>query len=102
MTAPLFPPAVYTIWWIALIVTLAVFVPLAVYLLHRTWQAARSIERYAGESLVAVHGIARSTQHIRALDVTAATVGEMLPAAGAVEKKLDTVAGVLAERAGSA
>ncbi|MBA3970285.1 MAG: hypothetical protein H0X52_09300, partial [Gemmatimonadetes bacterium] len=45
--APLFPPAVYTIWWIGLILTLVVFVPLSVFLLHRTWRAARSIQLYA-------------------------------------------------------
>ena len=102
MTAPLFPPVVYTIWWITLIVTLVVFVPLAVYLLHRTWEAARSIQRYAGDALVAARGIAGNTQHIPALDATAATAGESLQAAGGVENKLRTVADVLAERAGRA
>jgi len=33
---PLFPDAVYTIWWIGLILTLVVFVPLSVYSLNRT------------------------------------------------------------------
>ena len=94
------PPAVYTIWWITLIVTLVLFVPLAVYYLHRTWAAARSIQRYAADALVAARGIAGNTQHIPALDATAATAGEMLQAAGAVEKKLDIVATVLAQRAG--
>ena len=94
------PPAVYTIWWITLIVTLVLFVPLAVYYLHRTWAAARSIQRYAADALVAARGIAGNTQHIAALDATAATAGEMLQAAGAVEKKLDIVATVLAQRAG--
>lgn len=100
MNEPLFPSAVYTIWWITLIVTLVVFVPLTVYLLHRTWEAARSIQRYAAETLVAARGIAGNTQHLPALDATAATAGEMLQAAGAVEQKLDTVASVLAGRAG--
>ena len=96
----MFPPAVYTIWRITLLVTLVVFVPLAVYLLHRTWRAARSIQRYAAETLVAAGGIAGNTQHIPALDATIATGGELLQAAGAVERKLDTVARVLSERAG--
>jgi len=96
------PPAVYTIWWITLIVTLVLFVPFAVYSLHRTFQAACSIKRYADEALVAAGGIARNTQNIPALDATATVAGEMLQAAGAVEKKLDTVARVLAERAGRA
>jgi len=93
------PDAVFTIWWITLIVTLVVFVPLAVYYLHRTWLAARSIQRYAGDALTAAIGIAGNTQHIPALDTTIGVATEMLGVAGAVEKKLDTVATVLAERA---
>ncbi len=96
---PLFPPAVYTIWWIGLIVTLVVFVPLSVYLLHRTWEAARSIQRYAAEALQAAAGIAGNTQHIGALDTTIGVAGEMLEVAGAVATKLDTAATVLAQRA---
>ena len=94
------PPAVYTIWWIGLIATLVIFVPLAVYVLHSTWRAARSIERYAREALAAAGGIAGNTQHIPALDATISTAGEVLEAAGAVEKKLGTIATVLAQRAG--
>jgi len=94
----MFPPAVYTIWRVTLAITLVVFVPLAVYLLHRTWHAARSIQRYAAETLVAARGIAGNTQHVPALDATIATAGDLLQAAGAVERKLDTAARVLATR----
>jgi len=97
--APMFPPAVYTIWWIGLIVTLVVFVPLSVFLLHRTWRAARSIQLYAADTLRAAAGIAGNTQHIPALDTTIGVATEMLDAAGAVERKLDTAATVLARRA---
>ena len=72
------PDAVYTIWWAGLIVTLVVFVPLAVYLLHRTWRAARSIQRYAAETLQAAGGIARNTANIAALDATIGVAGDML------------------------
>ena len=92
------PDAVYTIWWAGLIITLLVFVPLAVYLLHRTWRSARSIQRYAAETLQAAGGIARNTAKITALDSTIAVAGDMLVAAGAAERKLDTVATVLEER----
>lgn len=92
------PDAVYTIWWIGLIVTLVVFVPLAVYLLHRTWRAARSIQRYAAEALQAAGGIARNTSQITALDATIQIATDMLSVAGAVERKLDTVATVLERR----
>ena len=46
------------------------FVPLAVYSLHRTWRSARSIQRYAAETLRAAGGIARDAragpvEHVR-------------------------------------
>lgn len=91
--------AVITIWWITLIVTLVLFVPLAVYWLHRTWVAARSIQEYAADALQAVVGIAGNTQHVPALDTTIELAGEINDAAGAVSGKLDTMAGVLVERA---
>jgi hypothetical protein len=92
------PDAVYTIWWVGLVVTLVVFVPLAVYSLHRTWHSARSIQRYAAETLQAAAGIARNTANISALDTTINVATEVLGAAGAVERKLNTVATVLEER----
>ncbi len=95
-----FPEAVYTIWWAGLVVTLLIFVPLAVYLLHRTWRAARSIERYAAATLEAAKGIAGSTAHVSALDTTVDVAGEMLETAEAVDAKLSTIADVLARRAG--
>jgi len=99
MSSPEIPAAVYVIWWIGLIVTLVVLVPLAVYLLHRAWRSARSIQRYAAETLRAAGGIARNTANIAALDATIGVAGEMLAAAGSAERKLDTVAAVLEERA---
>ncbi len=92
------PAAVHTIWTIMLVVTLVIFVPLSVYLLHRTWHAARSIQRYAAEALVATRGIAANTGQLPALDTTIAVATDMLEAAGAVEGKLATVAGVLEQR----
>ena len=98
-TSLVVPGAVYTIWWIGLIVTLVVFVPWAVYLLHRTWLAARSIERYAADTLTAAAGIVGNTKHIAALDATIGVAGQLLDGAGRVVQKLDTTATVLAERA---
>lgn len=93
------PEAVYTIWWIGLVVTLVLFVPLSVYLLHRTWRAARTIQRYAAEALTAAAGIAGNTQYIPALDTTIDVAGSMLPVASGVVEKLDTAATVLTQRA---
>jgi hypothetical protein len=98
MSASTVPAAVYAIWWVGLILTLIVFVPLAVYLLHRTWRSARSIQRYAAETLQAAGSIARNTAKITALDATIAVAGDMLVTAGGVERKLVTVASVLEER----
>src|SRR4029453_11852358 len=98
MTTATVPDAVYAIWWAGLIITLVVFVPLAVYLLHRTWRSARSIQRYAAETLQAAGGIARNTAKIAGLDRTIAGAGGLFVAAGAAERKLDTVATVLEER----
>ena len=92
------PSAVYVIWWTGLIVTLAVFVPLSVHLLHRTWLAARSIEQYAAQALTAAAGIAGNTKYIPALDSTIAVAGSMLGAAGGIVSKLDTAATVLSQR----
>jgi aromatic ring hydroxylase len=94
------PNELYVLWWVGLIVTLAVFVPWAVYLLHRTWSAARSIERYAAEALTAAAGIVGNTRNIVALDATIGVAGDMLQAAGSVVTKLDAAATALAERAG--
>lgn len=99
MNPPLMPDSVYAIWWTGLILTLAVFVPLSVYLLHRTYVAARSIQRYAREALTAAAGIAGNTQHIPALDTTITVAGSMLGAAGQVAAKLDAAATVLGKRA---
>lgn len=92
------PDAVYTIWWVGLILTLGVLVPLAVYSLHRTWRSARSIQRYAAEALQAAAGIERNTRNVDALDDTISTASDMLGVAGGVERKLDAVASVLEER----
>ena len=97
--APMFPPLVFTLWWIGLLVTLVVFVPLAVYLLHSTFRAARSIQINAREALQAAAGIAGNTLHITALNITIAKATEVLTAAQAVDGKLATIADVLGERA---
>ena len=94
----LMPDAVFTIWWVGLLVTLLVFVPLSVYLLHRTFLASLSIRRYADDALTAAAGIAGNTKYIPALDSTIAVGGAMIGVAGQIASKLDTAATVLAQR----
>ena len=99
MNEALMPPAVYTIWWAGLILTLVAFVPLSVWLLHRTFIAARSIRRYADEALTAAAGIAGNTKYIPALDSTITVGSAMVGVAGQIVTKLDTAATVLGDRA---
>ena len=96
---PEMPSTVFLLWRIGLAVTLVLFVPLAVYLLHRTLVAARSIRRYADDTLKAAAGIAGNTAHIPALDTTIAVAGPMVAVAKQIAAKLDTAATVLAQRA---
>lgn len=96
---PLFPPLVFTIWTAGLAITLLVFVPLSVVLLHRLWLAARSIQIYAREALAAAAGIAGNTAHIGALDDTIAVASSILATAGEIEQKLGAATGILAKRA---
>ena len=90
--------AVRAIWWTGLAVTVVILVPVSVYLLHRAWSAARSIERYAAEALAAAAGIAANTGYIPALDTTISVGSDMLGTAGSIATKLDTAASVLARR----
>ena len=99
MNESVMPQAVYTIWWSGLILTLLVFVPLSVYLLNRTFNAARSIRHYADEALTAAAGIAGNTKYIPALDSTIAVGSAMVGVATQISNKLDTAATVLAQRA---
>lgn len=93
------PPLVFTIWWVGLVLTLVVFVPLAVALLHRLWRSAREIQLYAREALTAAEGIARNTAQVGALDETIAVASAILAGASSIEQKLDAVTGILARRA---
>lgn len=95
---PLMPPQMWTIWTIGLVVTLVVWVPVAVYSLHRTWRAAQSIRKYAAETLQAAAGIVGNTAPISALGTTIAVATEMVSVAGAVERKLGAIASLLASR----
>jgi hypothetical protein len=95
----MFPPAVFIVWQFGLAVTLLVFVPLSVVLLHRLWRTARSIQLYARDALAAAGGIAGNTGQIGALDGTIAVASAILSTAIAIEQKLSAATGALARRA---
>lgn len=92
-------PVVRGIWWIMLVVAIVVVLPATVYLLHRLYRAARSIERYTAEALTAGLGIARNTAHITALDQTASLGAELRSAAGSIRQHAAAIEKTLAERA---
>lgn len=93
------PTAALVIWGITLLLIALVIVPLAIALLQRTLTAARSIEGYLAEMRQAGMGIAGNTAAIPALDQTIETAGAMAGAAGSLEERSRTIAGILAERA---
>ena len=88
------------IWAITLAVVTVVIVPLAVYLLHRTLRAARSIERYTRESLAAGVGIASNTGAIAALDDTILAASALLEAAEALKRQTAEVSDAVASSQG--
>ncbi len=90
--------AVLILWAILLVVTV-LLLPLIVSLLHRTWKASRSIERYFKEMLEAGVGIAGNTDAITALDDTIQVASTMLDVAGGINKNAETLKGALADRA---
>lgn len=92
------PSIVYTIWWILLIVAIVVVLPVAVYLLHRLYRAARSIERYTAEALGAGLGIARHTAAVSALDRTVTLGGELGAVAGSIRRHSAAIEKTLADR----
>ena len=84
------------IWAITLAVVTVVIVPLAIYLLHRTLRAARSIERYTRESLAAGVGIASNTGAIAALDDTIRAASSLLEAAEVLKRRTAEVSDAVA------
>lgn len=94
------PSTVITLWWVALGLTVVVIVPAAVYLLHRTWKAARNIRRYTAEALEAGAGIAENAVAVAALEETIDRAGPLVSKARTLEDAADALAGILSRRAG--
>jgi hypothetical protein len=90
------PEAVYWVWGVTLGVVTFVVVPLALYLLHRTFRAARSIERYTREALAAGVGIAENTSAVAVLEETIAAARSLLAAAEALKRRSAEIADAVA------
>jgi hypothetical protein len=80
---------VITVWWIGLLGTLVVFVPVMLYLLHSLWLTVRNIQIYAREALTGTEGIARNSRNFRALDDTIRITAELRAAVESVARKLN-------------
>ncbi len=93
------PGIVPVIWWTLLLVTIFIVVPVTVFLLQRTLNAARFIERYLAEMLEAGVGIAENTRHVAALEETIGVATQMLEVAGHLNVHTATIAAVLGQRA---
>ena len=94
------PTTVLVLWWIALGLTVLVIVPLALYLLHRTWKAAHNIRRYTGEALEAGGGIARHTGSVASLEETLAAAGPLLEHTAELRRATGELAETLRRRVG--
>lgn len=93
------PSAVYTIWWITLLIVIVVIVPLAIGLLHRTLRASLSIKLYFAEMLTAGVGIAENTGSVPELQNTIAVGTAMVETAGRLDEHTAAIANLLATRA---
>lgn len=92
------PTIVYILWIITLVVALILF-PFIVRLLHKTYLAARNIERYLCEMKKAGMGIAGNTDHITALNSTIEVAVDILDSAGKINANAETIKVTLADRA---
>ena len=91
------PQTVYILWIIVLAVALILF-PFIVRLLHKTFMAAKNIERYLKEMKEAGMGIAGNTAHITALDSTITVAVDILESAGKINSNAETIETVMADR----
>lgn len=89
---------VYILWIILLVVTV-MLLPMIILRLHKTYKAAKSIERYFAEMRDAGMGIANHTGAISALDDTIKVATGMLEVAGNINQHADTLKTALSERA---
>jgi hypothetical protein len=92
------PGIVYALWWVLLGVAVFVVLPIVVYLLHRTLNAARGIEHYFARSLEAGLGIAANTANVSALEDTIKVAGGILETASQIDEHAATIEQALGSR----
>lgn len=92
------PGIVYILWIVVLVVAVILF-PFIVRLLHKTFLAAKNIERYLKEMKEAGLGIAANTGNITALNSTIEVAVDILDSAGKINNNAETIETVMADRA---
>ncbi len=92
------PQAVYVIWAVLLVIVILAL-PFLVFLLHKTLNYARFIEKYFADMLTAGLGIAHHTGNIPALEKTIETATVILEKAGDIDEHVATIEKTLASRA---
>ena len=92
-------PAIVNILWIVVLAVALILFPFIVRLLHKTFIAAKNIERYLKDMKEAGLGIAGNTEHITALNSTIDVAVDILNSAGKINTNAETIKGVMADRA---
>ena len=92
-------PAIVNILWIVVLAVALILFPFIVRLLHKTFIAAKNIERYLKDMKEAGLGIAGNTQHITALNSTIDVAVDILDSAGKINSNAETIKSVMADRA---
>lgn len=87
--------AVIVTWAVTLGGSAAAFLPNLVAWLSRTLRAARRIEEYTGEILVATEGIAANTGNLAAMKDTLAAAPGLLDEADSIERQTQEIAAAL-------
>lgn len=88
------------IWAVTLAIVTVVIVPVAIFLLHRAFLAASSIERYTREALDAGAGIAKNTEAVAALDDTIAAASSLLEASQKLGERTEAIAKAVSSQKG--
>ena len=90
---------VILILWAVLLAITVLLLPLIIQLLHRTWTASKSIERYFKEMKEAGFGIAENTGYVSELDNTIGVASGILEVAGEIDNNAKTIKEAVSERA---
>lgn len=62
--------AAFVLWWMALVITVVLVLPIVLYLLNRTFRSANDIRIYTAEILAAAQGLAHNLDGVKELDRT--------------------------------